>query len=912
MIITSFNHTALRTTLLIAISITLAHCSIIPDRSDETRLYLDTPDNFNRFKLSGNKSAEKEKTQGTDHVSEVRNDKKIEAATDNGAILIYRSSSAEKNPKVQYATKFLTEHPSLQPLRSKEGEAYTLLDLYEKSSEIVFPGGSDAGSYFFHRDAALSGTSNLVFSLPDTGLDKFGLDEAHWNSVKSTLQKSCSEPVESLMIQSQVKFDLSEISFQDFVVGMEFLAEAYEDLENDKVKFEHLDPGIKSELGDAFDPSIVESQSNVSSFVIICPDQTPKAWRINQDQYSDSDNLSIENNLLTMVFTHTVDRDYLEGIDLNDDTSLLGLVLKSADDKNLNVFTREQYIQYEEINMPSISDVAHDIRERRKSGTPETTETVTFDQPVESNNAQASSGDGYSELQKQILSKPKRNSRPSDTTTSTNRQGNQTSQNSSKRKAPTKQKVDIVAGNDDVYASTIASVEEWHPSLSQNDDPFFTTILRRVSDVFYEEDGQYIPDHSEFLYDVNGGNFTPNSMMWKPQYFTNTDVLSDSQANQLCDQYPLSRTISVNTSVFEPREAYDPTYLQVPSGDGSTIGKSLSDVVLDQLWVDARPTNAKYKEDQDSEKVQDTDDKKKLNLAAIQMIVYGSFAHRDDLEIDPLKNQQKMDLKFCINPASGEYQILWKSEETELQWNRNVDWDYKFVKKPDYIQNALAGNFILDKDEQIDYDKNPLIPNDKPWFKATKDVIIDTQGEAYQSFLSLANGSPYKQTLLNRGTKSPTQVKIVCADNVKKCYLVFEATIMRGLNPAILSFYMTPPTLLSKDYRDMVQNTVIPHKVIYSEMLKRMVKTYYEEGLARKNEFTIYGAIEIDELDVANKQVRYWSLEDLARENIFIAKDKEIYNDGTVYFVGETPDLYLTTMIEDASGIPLEGVTASK
>ncbi|MEZ4819736.1 MAG: hypothetical protein R3A45_07525 [Bdellovibrionota bacterium] len=868
---------------------------ISPDRSVDTRNFLEPPKGFQQFNLiSSNKKKPNNSTDNGD--GDQKSQEEINQAQSKGAILLFRSSIKEKKPLIQYVTKFLTENEQLGPLESHGDRPYKITDLYHKSDEITFPKGADLGSYFFHNNTILQGNVNYLLALPEDkdNLSALGINKDSWDSIKTNVAQNCQSDIMGFELRSELAFDFGPTSLSDFDIGDHLLDAAF--LDKDPILFDYLQPSVKDEIKGIFNYSL--EKGSLVNHIMICPDNMPTVWLIRDDQSIKQESITEESGLLTIQFKDTVQRNFLKKIELSPVASLLDLAITGKKGSDVKVFTRDTYEEYIKVHLPLVPKIVTTFAEKKKNGTTASENSAAEEIANGDNNSSATSTNNpllddpaYADVQKEILNDPNRRRK----TLSSTSAGNTTtpSHQPATTNTPTSSSpnVDIQAGNSDEYEDLKAKIATWNNGLrnDSNANPFFSTVLNKISHLFYEPDGQYLPMGSQHLVQDGNGFSSPLGKIWNGDLFKNDTEYSDAEVTTYCSNFPFIRELTFHTDIRPPKDAENKNY--VPS-----LGKTLADAVIDQLWVDANPANSKYSSSQD--KTDNSKEKPNKNArAAVEMITYGAFNVAPG---DPLKNNQRMNMKVCVDPASGKYDIFWKSAGTEFTWKPGAQWKLRHAKFDKYVKDALAKTFT-----ETD---TPLIANPKPWRKASK-AIHFLKNQHLNDVMALAqkakDTSIYK-TLSNRANQSPSQTKVVCSENIKKCFLIFQATFLRALNPAILALYINPPTNLLQKYKDRIQDTApIPYSVIYGEMIQQMMDKYNNTPNGyHKSETTLYGALEIklDELDQEHVPLpaTFFSMDSI-KNKVFDAVGLNKDKDGYVYFTGATAEMYLSLTAKDAS-----------
>lgn len=835
-------------------TLTLSHCGFMKDRSDETRVFLDDPDDFAQFSfknsLDGGSSDKPTASTQNDHFEQSHQE-----AQKRGAVLLF---SSKDHSELQYNTKFLTENDQIDPLRGKNNKVLTLSELQEVDETLNFPSGSDLGTYIFHRNATLKGKENKLYTLPTHNIESFGIDKEGWAQAWDTLSDECDGELQAALVRSEVVFDIDNVSFQDFDIDPDYLVE-----EGDAATFRNLEGIVQKKLLEAFKPNLKDVQGTVDGEFAFCMGDAPGIYRFNGKNFVDAKTLENVQQTPRSVFERMVNKDYLKRIALAGDKTLSELRL--GDDYRL--FNRDSYRHIEVLQIPAMDAIltaietkSSEIEQAQTTDSKTSSPTASAKEDAQPEVQVEAQNEGYTELQKMIMSRPKRASRPS-TSVSESPKTVITLETTPVNPPKTLEKGDV-----DEFTELVASYSELNPQLVTvttsadthlPSDPFASLLLKRTSRLFYDDEGQYMQNEAWHVYDeASERTFTPNSSMWDNDKFFTPTFDDATVKNDTCDGYPIVRNLTFNVDVHAPDEfTSKQPYMTLDLPDGPRE-LSYEHVVADQIWVDANP----------HEKV-------------IDVLMYGAFGKREQ---DPIKDDQHTHLRICFDPSTGDLLSFWKSSETSLMWNDEVKWKSKYAKNDKFLKQALRG-----EPSEI------LKPNPTPWHQSVSDHAVDTQSAAFQTLYALAQSDPEAKNVIDRHINQPhTAGHIVCSDVTQSCYLVFQATFRRAFDPRIMAFYVTHPSVWFEGGMVALEEL----DFFYNEMFKSMLKAYDDYGQIRKNQVVFYGAVELN-MEEGVKDAEFISLKTLHDNGILTLQDANIHHDGSIAFPGETPDLEINLTV---------------
>jgi len=975
-------HIFKRTSLALGIILVFAHCNILPDdRSKEFKNNASKSElEVNRFTIDPAAAklaaqTDKKKKQKTDDtldevLDEVKDLKKkikkltsdcINCANDGSqqkkqagdlVALFTLPGDAAKEDASHLINKFLTTNPSPErpyPLdesgnieKDANGNDKYInpLVLGELIGEerIRFSENEDGGAYFFRKGGKIKSTQTSFFLLPEF-YPKLYSNEEKREAAKQKMSQSCSTTLYYTSAFSSVRFDLSEFMLDDFEPALaESLVPNGGPLTLRNIEKQKPDLGISDKILELLTPeTIVSEDGNYDQFFAFCfsDDDKIKIWAIEDNAIFESSHMDSGDKGIRVHFKFTSPSSEIKKVLFGDPSNALSELQHADSDENM--FFSDTYVHTIDLNLPSLKSLKKIIEEKAPLLPTEPSATAkTIEKNVDETKTTGDvpgvlatkSSDQTSEA---ILDKDKDNAEKSSDAKPKPKQPKIAQPKAptikSKPKKVNARKKGPKKTTPPKQSSSIPPLNTWlvssqTPTELTEEDPFFSTLLKRISKVFYNpctldssnkikgrtpcsktEQGTYLklklkgddpvkyaPLDSDFVLGwVKSGDEIkpklPNNSFWR-----NKDVFYAAKGKKTTElplsECPLVRRLSFNSNMKAPTMAYDQSYIK-----GSDFSRSIADLAIDQFWVDAHKDPSK------------SPSKIDLNGAemGIKMLVDGAFASPPSGSFS-LKNNQHMELIFCLDPKKSQFDIFWQSDETKVKWTENpsIKVKYSSANSRNYLGLAKKGQFPEKCTECKKREQNPLVLNLSSWYSASYDIHLDIEdsSKGYDDFKDALKGAPDLQKILtNRGEKPPTVNRIVC-DKDSKCYLVFQATFPRWIHPGMMSFFVeTPSSKNIKVLQDIAPALAAAPNTIYNAIFDNMSMHQSRKPI----ETTFFGAFEIGDLKATDTNVDFISFNTLKKAGLYVSKDKDIYADnadGHVYFVGQSADMYLPITVE--------------
>jgi hypothetical protein len=891
-----------------------AGCGMNEDRSEATKTFLSSPSDMGFIRF--NKNLDSKKSASTKDSESQANNKmtgdQTPPAIDTGnqEALGYDVIASNVQFKgLHYETKFLSPAGNVSFLDEDNQEIEIdfdrLEELAEDDSEISMSEGSDLASYFFSNGVEISSDAEETIEIrtvPNSVLSKFNITQSQWDSAKAQAKAQCDGGLTPIWLNTVSSFKINNFQFNKINVDPIFL-------ENKEVSgvatFADLKDIYRDKILESFTPDIRNIQTSFNNLYFLCGGTSPKVWKYTLEELIPN-NVKTDGEYWQISMQRPVDSQYLSQVPITGGQSLANITMGEGESNS--IFELPKYDHVEEATILPIQKIVGLISEK-PSETPKADPIPAAQEPIENKENTETTQDTEAAEQEVVersepetttppsakpTTQPDKNNQPKIAqqgplrqqpviftpapvipntkqlpVTSTDSDKSTTSPNQTDKPKTQKlspERATVTPGDPTQYELIKEQVSAWTKARPNESDQIYSGILRRqFADYIVPDpnagknDIQYMLDPTKVPNPVPAGYLTENNDMWDMDRFSSPDTsATDDQVQNICSEYDYQIDLDLKAIIHAPYEYYHHNNAEAGQYYIDLPNKKLTykDMVKLEVGVGVKPSMIDMMIKKENKEPGNLVDSMATDLTdAITEAVF-----RGTMEDTPMKtgvdgNGQPLDIKICFNPLEQSFDGFLSTYQTAHQWG-DQDWKLGSIKKYE------------------DY----LVPKEDKWLKAQHSHAIDFDGDAYQTVLSKVT-NPTRMQL--RQNNSPSQMHVFCSDKVQKCYLPHKLSFRRTIEVEMLSLNMAKTG-------------------IYGKVIKGMLEKQ-DEGVQRRNEMIVYGAIEIVGSATDPSQWRWVSLQTLAEQGVLEGLDKELRSDVEIYFPSDALDSYLAGTIVDAS-----------